>query len=416
MRTVLWLLLLFVVAVIAAATLGVNDGLASFYWRGTRVDLSLNLFLMLLVATCAALVMAMRTVALLFELPQRAQEWRTARRERSAQQALREALAFYFGGRYTRAQRSAQRALAIQRDTIGFERDEQFTVLAHVLAAGSAHRLQDRAVRDASLRDAFELTRHRLSSGPAQEGARLLAAEWALDDRDADRALQWISELPIGVARRTQALRLKLQAARLARQPQEALKTARLLAKHQAFSKPAAEGILRSLANEALDSARDADQLRRQWQQFENADRRDPFVAARAAQRAAEFGVAEEARGWLRPFWERLGELPADERGVVAQALSKAVAGIGPEWLARLEAAAAAFPRDGAIALAVGAALAERQLWGKARQMLELAARDTALRVRWRREAWLRLAQIARDEDDAQRVAECFESAARLGE
>ncbi len=174
--------------------------------------------------------------------------------------------------------------------------------------------------------------------------------------------------------------------------------------------------MLRSLANEALDSARDADQLRRQWQQFEAADRRDAFVAARAAQRAAELDAADEARAWLRPFWDRLGELPADERGAVAQALSKAVAGIGPEWLARLEAAAAAFPREGAIALAVGAALAERQLWGKARQMLELAARDAALPVRWRRQAWLRLAQIARDEDDAQRVAQCFESAARLGE
>ncbi len=396
MRTVLWLLLLFVVAVIAAATLGVNDGLASFYWRGSRVDLSLNLFLLLLVASCAALVVAMRAVTLLFELPQRAQEWRTARRERSAQQALREALAFYFGGRYTRAQKAAQRALAIQRDTAVFERDEQFTVLAHVLAAGSAHRLQDRAARDAALRDAFELTRRKLTTGPAEEGARLLAAEWALDDRDAERALQWIAELPIGVARRTHALRLKLQAARLARQPQEALKTARLLAKHQAFSKPAAQGMLRSLANEALDSARDADQLRRQWQQFEAADRRDAFVAARAAQRAAEFDAADEARAWLRPFWDRLGELPADERGAVAQALSKAVAGIGPEWLARLEAAAAAFPREGAIALAVGAALAERQLWGKAWQMLDLADRVTALHVSWRRVGWLRVAQIAR--------------------
>ena len=128
------------------------------------------------------------------------------------------------------------------------------------------------------------------------------------------------------------------------------------------------------------------------------------------------FGATDEARGWLRPFWERLGELPSDERGAIAQALSKAVSGIGPEWLARLEAAASAFPRDGAIALAVGAALAERQLWGKARQALEQAARDTALRVRWRREAWLRLAQIALDEDDAQRAAQCYESAARLGE
>lgn len=416
MRTVFWLLLLFAVAVVAAATLGTNDGLVSFYWRGWRVDLSLNLFLLLLLATCAALMTVIRAAALLLQLPQRAQEWRSARRERGAQEALREALAFYFGGRFTRAQKAAQRALAIQRDSGDFERDKQFTVLAHVLVAGSAHRLQDRAARDASLHDAFELTRGNLATGPAAEGARLLAAEWALDDRDAERALQWIAELPLGVARRTHALRLKLSAARLARQPQEALKTARLLAKHQAFSKPAAEGMLRSLANETLDSARDADQLRRVWQQFEGADRKDPFVGARAAQRAAGFGAADEARRWLLPFWERLGELPSDERAAVAQALSRCVAGIGAEWLVRLEAAAAAFPRDGAIALAVGAALAERQLWGKARQMLEQATRDTVLPVRWRREAWLRLAQIARDEDDSPRVAECFESAARLGE
>ncbi len=416
MRTVFWLLLLFVIAVIAAATLGANDGLASIYWSGWRIDLSLNLFLLLLVAGCAALLAAIRGAFALIELPQRAQEWRTARRERGAQQALRDALGFYFGGRFTRAQKSAQRALANQRDTGEFERDKQFTMLAHVLAAGSAHRLQDRPGRDAALRDAFELSRGSIAGNPAEEGARLLAAEWALDDRDAERALQWLGELPTGVARRTHALRLKLQAARLARQPQEALKTARLLAKHQAFSKPAAEGLLRTLANESLDGARDADQLRRTWQQFEAADRRDALIAARAAQRAAEFGAADEARGWLRPFWERLGELPSDERGAVAQALSKAVSGIGPEWLARLEAAASAFPRDGAISLAVGAALAERQLWGKARQALEQAARDTALRVRWRREAWLRLAQIALDEDDAQRAAQCYESAARLGE
>ncbi len=416
MRTVVWLLLLFAGAVLAAALLGTNDGLVSLYWRGARVDLSLNLFLLLLLASCLVLMGVIRAVALLLELPQRAHEWRTARRERGAQQALREALAYYFGGRFTRAQKAARRALAIQRDSGSFERDRQFTVLAHVLAAGSAHRLQDRAARDAALHDAFELTRGNLATGSAEEGARLLAAEWALDDRDAERALQWIAELPLGVARRTHSLRLKLHATRLARQPQEALKTARLLAKHQAFSKPAAEGMLRSLANETLDSARDADQLRRQWQQFEATDRRDPFVAARAAQRAAEFGAPEEARAWLRPFWERLNELPSDERAVVAQALSKSVSGIGAEWLVRLEAAAAAYPREGAIALAVGAVWAERQLWGKARQMLEQAARDHALHVRWRRDAWLRLAGIARDEGDAARVAECFESAARLGE
>jgi HemY protein len=413
MRIVVWLLLLFAVAVVAAGAFGINDGLVSFYWRGWRVDLSLNLFAVLLVAGCAVLMLALRATALLLELPQRAHEWRTARRERIAQQALRDALAFYFGGRYSRAQKAAQRALAIRRDMWGSQ-DEQFSVLAHVLAAGSAHRLQDRAARDAALRDAFELTR-RGSAEPAAEGARLLAAEWALDDRDADRALELLGELPMGVARRTHALRLKLHAARLGRQPQEALKTARLLAKHQAFSKGAAEGLLRSLAFETLDGVRDIDQLRRAWGQLESADRRDAFVAARAAARAGAFGATDEARAWLRPFWDGLDEMSLDERAAIAQALVKATPGMGPDWLPRLEAAASAFPREGAIALAVGSALAEQQLWGKARVLLEQAATDAALPVSARRDAWLRLAQLARQDGDAERTANCFESAARLG-
>ena len=416
MRAVLWLLLLFAVAVVTAATLGTNDGLVSFYWRGVRTDLSFNLFVVLLVGACIVVMLLLRGALVLIELPTRAQEWRSARRERTAQQALRDALGFYFGGRFSRAQKAARRALAIRRETPELETDRQFALLAHVLAAGSSHRLQDRVARDAALYEAFSLARANSSAEPAGEGARLLAAEWALDDRDADRALQLLAELPMGVARRTHSLRLKLQAARLGRQPLEALKTARLLAKHQAFSKVAAEGLLRTLAFDSLDTARDVDQLRRVWLQFETIDRRDPFVAARAVTHAAELGALEEARGWLRPFWERLSELMPDERAVIAQALVRATPGIGGEWLARLEAAAAAYPREGAMALAVGSALAERQLWGKARQLLEQAATDAALAVRWRRDAWLKLAHLARQAGDAQRAADCFESAARLGD
>ena len=36
MRVVVWLVLLFVLAVVAATTLGTNDGLVSFYWSGWR--------------------------------------------------------------------------------------------------------------------------------------------------------------------------------------------------------------------------------------------------------------------------------------------------------------------------------------------------------------------------------------------
>ncbi|MEO8804856.1 MAG: heme biosynthesis HemY N-terminal domain-containing protein [Burkholderiaceae bacterium] len=414
MRATIWFVLLFGVAVVAASTLGTNDGLVALYWRGWRFDISLNLFLLLLFGTCFLLVSAIQALNSLIGLPQRAREWRVARRDRSAQAALRDALAQYFGGRYSRAQKAAQRALTIQADTPELAQDNEFTVLGHLLAAGSAHRLQDRASRDEALRRALQLSRRSLSARSAEEGARLLAAEWALDDRDAPRAMELLAELPIGVARRTHALRLKLQATRLGRQPQDALKTARLLAKHQGFSKVAAQGLLRSLAFESLATAHDVDQLRRIWLQFDAVDRRDPFVAARAASRAVELGAVDEARGWLRPFWERLSELGADERAAVAQALAGAMQGVGPEWLPRLEAAAQAYPREAAVALVLGCALTERQLWGKARLALELAAADAGLPAGARRKAWLALARLAQQEGDASRVARCFEAAARL--
>jgi HemY protein len=414
MRAIIWFVLLFAVAVVAATTLGTNDGLVTFYWGGWRLDLSLNLFLLLLLGTCFLIVALIQGIDALTGLPRRAREWRVARRDRTAQAALRDALAQYFGGRYSRAQKSAQRALAIQVDTPDLVQDNEFTVLAHLLAAGSAHRLQDRATRDEELRRALELSRHSLAARSAEEGARLLAAEWALEDRDAPRALELLNDLPLGVARRTHALRLKLQAAKLGGQPQDALKTARLLVKHQGFSKVAAQGLLRSLASESLAHAHDIDQLRRTWLAFDPADRRDPYVAACAAARAVVLGAHDEARGWLRPFWEQLGDLAVDERAEIAEALAGAVSGIGPEWLPRLEAASQTYPRDGAIALAVGLGLAERQLWGKARQLLEQAADDPALTASHRRKAWVALARLAQQEGDAARSASCFESAARL--
>ena len=140
MRAVIWFTLLFAVAVVAATTLGTNDGLASFYWNGWRMDVSLNLFLLVLVGTCFVLVTVIQAISVLVGLPRRAHEWRIARRDRSAQAWLRDALAQFFGGRYSRAHRAAQRALEIQADTPELAQDNEFTVLGHLLAAGAVRR------------------------------------------------------------------------------------------------------------------------------------------------------------------------------------------------------------------------------------------------------------------------------------
>jgi len=415
MRGVIWLVLLFVAAVVAATTLGRNDGLVSLYWSGWRLDVSLNLFVIALVLTCLALLLAMRAVQSLASLPTRAHEWRVRRREQAAQAALREALAEYFGARYSRARKAAARAVAIHDATPELVGDQQTRTLAHLLWAASLHRLQDRPQRDRQLSQLRRLRRmgNALLRG-SDDGVPLMAAEWALDDRDAPRALALLAELPPGVARRTQALRLKLQAQRLARQPDEALRTARLLAKHQAFSPGAAQSLLRSLAIDALAATRDAEQLERAWRELDATDRADAHIAARAAEGAALMGAPELGRQWLLAAWQRLTELGRDERDAVALALIRNLPGLPAEWLQRIEAAERALPGDAAVQAAVGSAYAERQLWGKARAPLERAANSAALGGAARRAAWRRLAALARAEGDEARAGRCHEAAAAI--
>lgn len=414
MRLVIWLLLLSAVAVLAAGTLGNNNGMVSVYWPPWRLDLSLNLFVLILCAVGVLAYGVAGAIGRLIGLPQRAREWRGQQRERAAQAALREAQGLLLAGRYSRAQKAAQRALEIRAATPELARDADFGALAHLLAASSLHRLQDRARRDEQLIQAQALAGVQANGSAVGEAARLMAAEWAVDDRDAQRALDQLQALPAGVARRTQALRVRLQAHRLARQPLEALKTARLLAKHQGFTPEAAQGLLRSLAVEALDTARDADQLRRVWLQLDPADRRDAYVTARAALRAAAVEAPTEARGWLRPHFEQLTQLGERERLAVLDAFVAVLPGLPADWLPLLESALAALPQDPHLAYAAGRAMAERQLWGRARRLLEGSSSMPGAEPGLRRDAWRSLAAIAEAEGNHELAQRCYTSAARI--
>jgi len=413
MRNVVWILLLAIVAVVAASALGSNDGLVSIYWLGWRTDISFNLFILTLIVLFLAIYSTVRGLDTLLGLPERAKRWRTLQRDRVAQAALREALAMYLAGRYTRGYKAAQRAISIQADTPDLNLDAEFTALSHLLAAGNLHRLQDRPQRDEHLKRALELAMLTRRPRAVEEGARLIMAECAIEDHDALRALRDLKELPSGLGRRTQALRLRLQAAKLARQPLEALKTARLLAKHQGFTAGAAEGLLRSLATETLESARDAEQLRKVWLQLDANDRKDPLVVARGATRMASLGATAEARQWLAPLWDNIQTLPPDACDALAQALSSSLTGLEADWLPRLDAATSTALRSPCVALAVGLALAERQLWGKARSMLLSAANDLQLDAHRRRVAWTRLGDLAEGEGRTDEAARFYRLAAQ---
>ena len=66
------------------------------------------------------------------------------------------------------------------------------------------------------------------------------------------------------------------------------------------------------------------------------------------------------------------------------------------------------------MAAAVGSAMVERQLWGKARRPLEQAAAAGSLSAPARRRAWRSLAHLAQQEGDEQRAQQCERAAARI--
>ncbi len=111
MRAALWLLILFGVAVAGALVIGDNQGTVSVFWHPYRVDLSLNLTLAGLAALFFVIYFALRALAVLFAMPERARRWRQQRRERALQIVLLDALSHLVAGRFIRAKKAAEQVL-----------------------------------------------------------------------------------------------------------------------------------------------------------------------------------------------------------------------------------------------------------------------------------------------------------------
>jgi len=415
MRAALWLLALFGVAVAVALFAGNNQGSVTLFWPPYRIDLSLNLVLLLLLGVFLFLHAAFGALSALFDMPRQALRWRTQQKERAMHASLLDALSHMLAGRFIRARKSAE-AVLLQEASLTAAHQQpanapQLRAIAHVLGAESAHALQDRAGRESHLQLALEQVSGR-DAHETREGALLRAARWSLDDRDPEAAMQWLQGLSMGAARRTLALRTRLKASRLAGQPAEALETARLLAKHHAFSPAAARSIVRGLAIDLLNSAHDVAQLQRTWARLEPGERVMPEVAIHAALRLSALrGDAATGREWLLPVWDAQATLGDSLRVKLVCALEEGLDSIDAGWLARIEAAQKANPRDGTLQYLAGMACMKRQLWGKAQQLLTQAALGLQDR-RLHRNAWRALAELAEQRDDASAAAVAWKKAA----
>ncbi|NRR28711.1 heme biosynthesis protein HemY [Oxalobacteraceae bacterium] len=392
MRLFLWLLALMAAAIGIAVTARFNPGNVVVFYPPHRIDLSLNLFVVIELALFAVLYFAIRAFRATVKMPVKVAAYRHYKRERDSNKGLREALKSLFEGRFGHAEKAALRAAELPENA----------GVAALIGARAAHRMRQGPRRDAWLT--------RISDDPSLKIARLMTmTELLVDDHQPEAALEAVRELNTSGTRHIHALQWSLKAHQQAKNWPEVLRLVRSLDKHRALH-PALSARLRELAYDDLlaDSVHDAESIRRVWATVPTADRVKPFVACRAATAFNARGLHDEARvvaeEALAANW--------DERVVRAYREAAAPGGT-PALLTQIEHCEGWMrerPNDAELALTLGSLCLKQKLWGKAQRYLEQALSD-ASDPRMVREAHLKLAQmhdaLQQDEEAASHYRQC---------
>lgn len=427
MRNVFWLLGLAALAVALALLTGHNQAMVSLFWPPYRFDVSFNFVLFCLVAGFVLLYLALRALSLFRELPRQAQRWRSQQMERAAVGALMDALSNQIAGRFVRAQAAGLSALEQlnSHPAAQWPRRGQLQLLAHLLVAEAAQSLQNRSTRDEHLQAALH-PKLAKESVEAREGALMRAVRWAVEDRDLQAARSHLDELPQGASRRIQTLRLKLRVARLGGATAEALETARLLAKHRAFSPEASRSIVRGLALDALREAHDLAQMQSVWSRLDASEQAMPELILAAVERAHRLvamapdeDMAAQAHGltagWLEPVWQGFAALDENLQHKLTLALEPGLMRLDATGLARLEQSQRQWPNNAYLQYLTGQACRQRQLWGKASQLLGQASHSLREPGLLRR-TWCALALLAEERQDQAGAQAAWKRAALLGD
>lgn len=375
MRVFLSLVILFAAAIGLAVGARFNPGNVVFFYPPYRIDLSLNLFILLAILAFVLLYAILNAVRTAQQMPQRVAAYRREKREREGNRALRDALKALFEGRFGQAEKAAARA-AESPDNAG---------LAALIAARAANRMTQTERRNAWLA--------KVQDDTSLKTARLMTAiELSVDGHQPESALEAVNELNASGTRHIHALRLALKANQRAKNWPEVLRLVRLLDKRNAIH-PALSRRLRELAYDDLlsNQAHDPESIRRVWSGIPSDERVHPFVALRAAKAFNTNGLHAEARTVV----ERALAAGWDERLVRVYGNSADAEGT-PALLAQIEHCeewARARPTDPELALTLGSLCLRQKLWGKAQRHLEQALSD-ATAAETVQEAHLKLAQL----------------------
>jgi len=350
MRVLFWLLAAFALAAAVSIAMRGGDGYAMFVLYPWRIEISLNLLAVALLAAFLAAYFVVRFVSHTVRLPSHVRAFRRRRRAEKGRSALYGAIQALFEGRFGRAEKLAAQAHELRCTP----------PLPELIGARAAQRL-----RDFDRRDEW-LGRARRNETDWRLARLMTEAELMLEERRYDEARAALRELHAGGPRHIATLGLLLRAEQGLGNWDEVIRLARLLEKRAAMP-PEAVHSIRINARVAMLSRRthDLKSLAGYWRLIPDEERAQPRVAAAAARafidladcRAAH-AIIEEAleREWHPELVLLYGE--CQDIDAIAR-IERAERWLGDH------------PRDAELLLTLGRLCAQTQLWGKAISYLE---------------------------------------------
>ena len=391
------LVILFAAAVIVALSARFNPGNVVLFYPPYRIDLSLNLFIVVMLVLIFLLGILFYTIDATRQMPQRVAAYRREKREREGNKALRDALKAFFEGRFGHAEKAATRAAELPDNA----------ALAGLIGARAAHHMGQFERRDAWLVGVEEHQQYKV--------ARLVSTtELLVDAHQSEQALQAVQELNANGTRHIHVLRWALKANQQAKQWAEVLRLVKALDKHRSLH-PALSMRLRELGYQDLltNHTQDPESIRRIWFNIPAEDRLKPYVAALAARAMVAQGMLDDARLLLE---KALAE-EWDERLIVAYRTAAAQEGSAAllNQIEHCEAWQQLHPADPELALTMGVLCLQQKLWGKAERHLEqvliYGSEPDCLR-----QANLRLAQLNEQLGMQEKAATYYRACALIAE
>ncbi|MDG9966426.1 protoheme IX synthesis protein [Achromobacter mucicolens] len=364
MRTWFWTLLLAVVAVALAVVLRSHAGNVLLLVWPWRIEMSLTLAVLLIVATFIILYVGLRLLAWLLAIPDRVRAWRGKRAQARDHELLERGWIGLLEGRYAHAEKDLTKLL--DQTKVRTRR-----VLAALSAARAAHGLGEFDRRDRLLANAQE----QAGTEPGLiEATATVSADMLLDQGRAERALTVLGPLADGGARHLHTMRLLLRAHTALNHQEQVFALARGLSRRNALGRPEADVLIDAAGAARLRAAAANDAWRPIWKDLKAEERLLPEIALAGAAAFEAAGEPNEAARVLE------SAIAVKFNPALVAAYARCEADQVSRRLAKAETWLHQRPTDPDLLTALGMLCLNGQLWGQAERYLlrSLARRSDA--------------------------------------